>query len=108
MSKRNSQFHDYVVYDLLSAVPEITSRAMFGGYGIYQAGKIFAIIVEGELYVKENKWTRDDFEREGAEQFTYTKKDGKRYAMKYWRVPESVLENPDTFGEWVEQAIGNV
>lgn len=32
----NSDFHDYVINDLLSEIPGITSRKMFGGYGIYK------------------------------------------------------------------------
>ncbi|MEK7585175.1 MAG: TfoX/Sxy family protein [Patescibacteria group bacterium] len=93
--KRNSEFHDYVVGDLLSDVAGITSRAMFGGYGIYKDGKIFAIIVEGELYFKGIG---------GTTQFTYSKKDGKTYKMNYWLVPAEVMENREALADWVQRA----
>lgn len=90
---RNHSFHDYVVYDLLEGVPGITSRAMFGGWGIYKDQVIFAIIIEGELYFKVDDSNRAEFERLGSHPFTYAKKDGKQVTMSYWLVPETVLED---------------
>ena len=45
-------FRDYVVGDLLSGVDGISSRAMFGGFGLYRGGKVFAFILANELYLK--------------------------------------------------------
>ncbi len=102
---KDTSFHDYVVYDLLGSFPNISSKAMFGGHGVYSDGKIFAIVVDGELYVKGYPATETFFTSRGSHQFTYSKGDGKAYAMRYWHVPEEVYEDRDTFEEWVMVAI---
>jgi|GEM_PF-868511 DNA transformation protein len=102
---RDISFHDYVVYDLLGDLSGISSRAMFSGYAIYKDGKIFAIIVDGELYLKGRKETENFFKSQESRQFTYTKNGGKTYKMNYWFVPEEVFENRDTLAEWIDKAI---
>lgn len=104
MSK-NTSFNDYVVYDLLGDFPNVSSRAMFGGHGIYKDSTIFAIIAEGELYFKGQKETEDFFRSRNSRRFTYRKRGGKTYTMNYWLVPEEVCENRDAFTEWVERAL---
>ncbi len=64
--KRDQSFHDYVVQDLLEKESGITSRAMFGGWGIYKNGLIFAINSDGELYFKVGDSNRADFEKVGS------------------------------------------
>lgn len=104
MSKDNS-FHNYVVYDLLGDTSGISSKAMFGGHSVYKDNKIFAIIAGSNLYLKERKETFGFFTSHKSHQFTYSKKDGKRYAMNYWFVPEEVYENREIFAEWVDMAL---
>ncbi|MBI4225271.1 MAG: TfoX/Sxy family protein [Candidatus Sungbacteria bacterium] len=103
--KRNIQFHDYVVYDLLGHVPDISSRPMFSGYGIYKHGKIFGIIVADELYFKANTATEHYFKEQGSHPFTYTKKDHKTHTMNYWLVPEEIMEDREKLAEWIAMAI---
>lgn len=45
---------DYAI-DLLSPWAKVTARKMFGGYGIYRQGKMFAIIVDDTLYFKSGR-----------------------------------------------------
>lgn len=45
------EFVKYVA-DQLSSTGEITYRKMFGEYGMYLDGKIFALICENQLFVK--------------------------------------------------------
>lgn len=103
--KRNSEFHDYVVLDILGDIPSITSTAMFGGYGLYKEGKIFALIIDDELYFKAGEKTKNYFKAKGSRPFTYKKKDGKTYTMNYWLVSEDVMENREKLGEWVDKAL---
>ena len=44
-------FVDFIV-DQLEEAGEITSRKMFGEYGVYCDGKIFALICDNKLFVK--------------------------------------------------------
>ncbi len=103
--KKSTEFQDYVVHDILGGIQGITSRAMFGGYGIYKNGKIFAIIVDGELYFKVDENTVPDFKKLGSSQFTYEKKDGKKYAMNYWLLPEEIMEDKEKLESWVFAAV---
>lgn len=91
------------MHDALAGIPGITSRAMFGGWGIYKDKKIFGLIADGELYFKVDETTKPEYESYGSRPFTYTNR-GKTYAMSYWLVPEEVLERPDEIYEWVEKA----
>lgn len=47
----SKEFVEYAA-DQLSAAGEITYRKMFGEYGVYCDGKIFALICEDQLFVK--------------------------------------------------------
>ena len=97
---------DYLDYlhDLFSAFAPITTRAMFGGHGVYRDGVILAIVIDEVLYLKADAATRDDFEAEGSEPFMYEAKDGKRVAMSYWRTPEAALDSPEEFLPWARRA----
>jgi len=103
--KKHSGFHDHVVHDVLADVPGITSRAMFGGYGIYKNGLIFAIIVDEKLYFKVADSNKSDFASRGMKPFRYTMPNGKPYGMSYWEVPEEVMENREEMREWVDRAV---
>lgn len=103
---KDTSFHDYVVHDLLGAVPGVASRAMFGGWGIYKDGVIFAIIVDGNLFFKAEGAHRVFFEAQGSRQFTYTTRTRPTpVAMPYWLVPENVLEDRELFDEWVAHTL---
>lgn len=102
---QGSEFKDYVTLDLLSGFSGISSRAMFGGYGIYKDGKIFAIIVDGELFFRADLESKKYFNGYGSHPFTYKKKDDKTYTMNYWFVPEHVMEDREQFAEWVGMAV---
>ena len=102
---KDKSFHDYIVYDLLGDAPDITSRAMFGGWAIYKSGIIFGIIVAGELYFKVGDRNRSDFEKIESHPFVYAKKDGKPVTMSYWLVPEEIFENKEKLHELMEKSV---
>lgn len=103
--KKDNSFHDYVVYDLLADIPGILSRAMFGGWGIYKDGVIFAIIVDGQLYFKVGDCNRKDYEKYESESFVYIKGNGKKVSMSYMLLPEEIMENREEIYLWVEAAV---
>ena len=103
--KKDISFHDHVVHDLLKHIPGITSRAMFGGWGIYKNGLIFAIIADGELYFKVNDINRGDFEKADSHPFTYSQGNHKPTTMSYWNLPEEVMENEEKLSKWVDRSI---
>lgn len=102
---KDKSFHDYIVYDLLRDVPNITSLAMFGGWAIYKNGIIFGIIANGELYFKVGEENRFEFEKMESHPFVYTKSDGKPVKMSYWLVPEEVMEDRERLYNLVDESI---
>lgn len=76
---------------------------MFGGHGLYRNGKMFAIVVDGELFFKVTEATRPDFEERGLKPFTYARK-GKTIAMSYWSAPAECLDDSRVMIEWAEKA----
>ena len=73
---------------------------MFGGWGLYQDGAFFAIIVGDALYLKVDDENRAEFEAAGLESFVYVTKDGDRMAMSYYQAPPEALESPAAMTEW--------
>ncbi|MFO0765026.1 MAG: TfoX/Sxy family protein [Patescibacteria group bacterium] len=60
-------FVDFVVNDLLSGLPALAHRRMFGGYGLYSDGKFLPIIDDGVLYLKADEKLHCGFEEAGSE-----------------------------------------
>lgn len=88
-----NDFHEFVVHDALVNIDGITSRAMFGGYGLYKDGIIFGIIVDDELYFKVDDTNRKEYESFGSSPFTYEGKNRKKITMSYWKIPEEIIED---------------
>lgn len=104
MSKDKS-FLRYVLDEILRDVSGITSRPMFGGYGIYQDGVIFAIITGGGLYFKVDSTNQADYEKEGSQPFQYAMKNGKTTKLSFWEIPQSIMENPALVAVWVQKSV---
>lgn len=88
-----SDFQEYVVHDALADIDGITSRAMFGGYGLYKDGIIFGIIADDELYLKVDETNQKEYESFGSHPFVYERGNHAKTTMSYWVVPETILEN---------------
>lgn len=95
MDQPIKDFHEFVVYDVLGHIEGITSKAMFGGYGLCLDGKIFGIITGvDELRFKVDDTNRAVYEQMGSTPFVYTgHKNKKPVVMNYYLVPETVMEN---------------
>ena len=50
----NPNFVQYIV-DQCSGVGDVTARKMFGDYGIYCNGKLFGLICDNSLYIKQTE-----------------------------------------------------
>lgn len=96
------QFCDEMVSRLTPCGP-VMARAMFGGYGLYCAGTMFALIADDVLYFKVDDLNREDYERAGMGPFVYEGK-GKPIAMSYYRLPTDVLDDIEALSTWVDKA----
>ena len=103
MAKKRDPFVDHVL-DLLQPFGAVSARAMFGGYGLYREGVMFALIADSVLYVKADDENRGNFEAEGLEKFSYTKQ-GKTFAMSYYTVPEAAMDDSEALARWAEEGL---
>lgn len=97
-----SEFVDYL-NEVFREFGPITSRRMFGGYGIYHDGIMFALVADDTLYLKVDDENRHHFEAEGLEPFEVTMR-GKTGTMSYHRAPEDLLEDPEAAVVWGRRA----
>lgn len=79
----------------------ITSRAMFGGYGIYYEKAMFAAIFANELYFRTDPTIDHYFDVYKSKYFTYTYPDGKLIQLPYRTLPIEVFENQHQLEEWI-------
>jgi DNA transformation protein len=77
---------------------------MFGGYGLYQADRFFAILMDGRLYFRTDEQTRAAYVERGMGPFTYEKA-RRTMTIKYFEVPPEVLENREQLSAWANHAI---
>ena len=96
MSKPKDDYADYVVAKL-SGLGDVRSRAMFGGYGIFHEGLMFALISDGVLYFKVDDSNRDMYQEAGSSIFPH--------GISYWEVPSDVFEDAAKLYEWAEISI---
>ncbi len=97
--------NEYLTYlhDLFADFCPVTTRAMFGGHGVYRDGVIIGIVIDDTLYLKVDSETRAAFEAQGCSPFVYEAK-GKSVPMSYWSVPEDALDSPQAFRPWAQRA----
>ncbi len=80
----------------LSGLGEVTSKGMFGGYGVFCDGVMFGLVNRaGVAHLRVTGATEGSFTTRGA------KPHGK---MPYYEIPADVLEDPDTLRAWAEAA----
>lgn len=94
------------VLELFDGLGHVTARTMMGGLALYADGQIFAIVTGGErVYLKAAGRLAADLASQGAEQFTYARKDGVTARMGYWSLPDHALDDPDAACAWARRAL---
>lgn len=103
-SGRPSEFVSYL-QELLQPLGPVAARRMFGGYGLYLDGVMFAIVVDEELYFKVDADNQAEFEGAGSEPFRYVRQ-GRWVALGYYRAPEDALDGAEALTPWARSAYG--
>jgi len=101
--KRQQQAFAEFVLELMADIPGIGKRAMFGGFGIYRDGLMFALIADEQLYFKASDHLAEDFTALGLQPLLYESK-GKAVSLKYYQAPESVFEQSEQMLLWADKA----
>ena len=96
---------DFLAYldELFSDFGPVTTRAMFGGHGVYHDGKILGIVIDDALYLKADAQTVPAFEAAGCAPFVYDS-GGKVVAMSYWSLPAEAMDSSQAFLPWAKRA----
>lgn len=79
-------------------------RHLFGGYGLYLEGRIFALIAWDRLYLKVDGRTRADFLAAGGEPFAYQSR-ARSVELPYCTPPAAALASPAALLPWAEKAV---
>lgn len=97
-----SEYTEYLqeVFELFGPV---TVRKMFGGYGIYHEGLMFALVDEDTLYLKADEGNVRYFEEKGLGPFLYTAK-GRTIEMSYYRAPDEILDDREEAAVWARRS----
>jgi DNA transformation protein and related proteins len=76
---------------------------MFGGYGVYHEGLMFALIADDTLYLKVDDSTKQQFIDKKLTPFEYDK-GNKIVQMSYYLAPEEIFDAPDEATYWARLA----
>lgn len=91
------------IEERLTSFFTVSTKAMFGGHGVYREKQMFGLIANNMLYLKSDKQSAEYFKSFGSEPFTYTN-NGKTMSMSYWKVTDEVMESDELLGEWLDIA----
>jgi len=101
---KNSTEYIAHVREMMRPTALATTRAMFGGHGVYVQGVIIAIVVDDVLYLKTDDENRGAFLDRGLEPFRYVTKEGDVHEMSYYRAPDDALDGPHDMAPWLKSA----
>ncbi len=100
---KGESFKEFVV-DQLRDLPQLRTKAMFGGHGLYAGDKFFGILMDGRLYFKTDDRSRPVYEKHGMGPFIYEKA-RRTMTMRYYEVPSEILENSAELVDWAKLAV---
>ena len=85
------------IVDDLAVLGDVTAKKMFGGYGIFGDGVMFAIVDSaGDVFFRTDDVTRSSYEEAG----------GMRHdRMPYNQVPDIVTSDDETMASWAREAL---
>jgi len=97
---RDDTFLEFAL-DQLSRLDGLSTRPMFGGFGLYLRGKFFGIVFGERLYFKTSEATREGFREKGMKPF---RPRSGQTLKNYYEVPPDILEEPDELADWAVRA----
>ncbi|WON78242.1 TfoX/Sxy family DNA transformation protein [Serratia sp. UGAL515B_01] len=83
---------------------KISTRSQFGGYGLLADGTMFAVVAEGELYLRATESLEPVFRGRGMTNMTYLKR-GVPMTMRYYRVDERLWSERQELSALALQAV---
>jgi len=99
----SKDFRDQMLGLLLPFGP-VLSRSMFGGFGFYMDGIMFALIAYDQIHFKVDDGNRQEYIDASIGPFTYEGKK-KPVQMSYFLMPPNVLDNQIELAEGAGRAL---
>ena len=97
------EYLNYVL-EQIAPLPDLRSRRMFGGVGLYCADVFFGIVSNDVLYLKMAEDDRAEYEARGMRPFRpYAARP--QVSLSYFEVPVDVLEDGDQCAAWARRAV---
>lgn len=93
------------VHELFAFVPELKTRRMFGGLGVYSGEQMFALGAGGEVFLKADDANRARFEAEDLPAFAPVMQGEVVEMASYRRMPEDAWDDEDVAREWTRLAL---
>ncbi len=105
MAKKIHEFVKYLLSDIFSKISGIVAKPMFGRYGLFKHGLMFAIVKPdiGKLYFKVDKHNVVDYLDARMQPFMYTVKN-RLVKLNYYELPWIILEDKEELEKWVNKA----
>jgi DNA transformation protein len=97
-----TEFADHVA-DVFRLFGPVEVRRMFGGYGVFRDGLMFALVSGDTLYLKADAQNAEDFEAQGLSRFEY-RRAGKTATLSYYAAPEAVMEDRVEAASWARRS----
>ena len=91
-------FAQYVV-ESMAGLGDVQARPMFGGFGVYLQGLMFALLLDDVVYIKVDEVSVGRFQARGLVPFQYEAR-GKVSSLKYYQAPDEAYDDRDAMVEW--------
>lgn len=99
----SSNYRAFILEQLGRVLPDVRSRSMFGGVGVYSGDFFFALLDNDTTYFKVDDETRPQFEAIGMGPFRPFGDGGE--VMQYYEVSAELIEDHESLREWAQRAV---
>jgi len=98
----STEFIAYL-HEVFVSFGSIQAKRMFGGFGIYHQGLMFALVIDDILYLKANEKSKHIFEQHGLTPFEFDRL-GKIVKLSYYQAPEEIFDDFEHAVIWANLA----
>lgn len=99
-ASRKQAFANYVA-ELMEGFAPVLIKPMFGGFGVYRDGLMFALIADERLFLKVDEQSQPRFVARGLAPFKY-EAGGKVASLKYHEAPPEAYDEPAHMAVWAQ------
>ncbi|MGA2793416.1 MAG: TfoX/Sxy family protein [Roseiarcus sp.] len=90
--------------ELFAPFGSVVVKRMFGGKGVYAEEMMFAMEMDGEVYLKSDAETETLFAQAGSTPFIY-QGHTRPVKVNFWRLAASAYDDADELKRWSELAM---